>query len=126
MRDVRFDPYELREMKAGMSVWELYNGVTDYASNNTFWDRDDSRRGMLQEEALTFLMKQRDIKNYNWDKEFILINPNIVCPNMKQNTLEDIYCVLKEEKNEITVKEEIREKAFKSINKMLKVGSIKK
>jgi hypothetical protein len=51
-------------MKAGMSVWELYNGVTDYASNNTFWDRDDNRRGMLQEEALTFLMKQRDIKNY--------------------------------------------------------------
>ena len=60
----RCDPYELREMKAGMSVWELYNGVTDYASNNTFWDRDDNRRGMLQEEALTFLMKQRDIKNY--------------------------------------------------------------
>lgn len=60
----RCDPYELREMKAGMSVWELYNGVTDYASNNTIWDRDDNRRGMLQEEALTFLMKQRDIKNY--------------------------------------------------------------
>ena len=60
----RCDPYELREMKAGMSVWELYNGVTDYASNNTLWDRDDNRRGMLQEEALTFLMKQRDIRNF--------------------------------------------------------------
>ena len=58
------DPYKLREMKAGMSVWELYNGVIDYASNNAFWDRDDNRRGMLQEEALTFLMKQKDIKNY--------------------------------------------------------------
>ncbi len=29
-----------------------------------FSDRDDNRRGMLQEEALTFLMKQRDIRNY--------------------------------------------------------------
>lgn len=60
----RCDPSELREMKAGMSVWELYNGITDYASNNTFWDSDDNRRGMLQEEAMAFLMKQRDIKNY--------------------------------------------------------------
>ena len=60
----RCDPAEQREMKAGMSVWELYNGVTDYASNNPIWPSDDNRRGMLQEEALTFLMKQRDIKNY--------------------------------------------------------------
>lgn len=60
----RCDKYELREMKAGMSVWELYNGVTDYASNNTLWDLDDNRRGMLQEEAMSFLMKERDIKNY--------------------------------------------------------------
>lgn len=64
MRDVRFNPYELREMKAVMSVWELYNGVTDTHRIILLGDRDDNRRGMLQEEALTFLMKQRDIKNY--------------------------------------------------------------
>lgn len=60
----RCDPSELREMKAGMSVWDLYNGITDFASNNTRWDPEDNRRGMLQEEAVAFLMKQRDIKNY--------------------------------------------------------------
>ena len=60
----RCDPSELREMKAGMSVWDLYNGITDYASNNPLWDADDNRRGMLQEEAVAFLMKQRDIRNY--------------------------------------------------------------
>lgn len=27
-------------------------------------DRDDNRRGMLQEEVLSFLMRQRDIRNY--------------------------------------------------------------
>ena len=42
----------------------LASRCASFASNNTFWDRDDNRRGMLQEEALTFLMKQRDIKNY--------------------------------------------------------------
>lgn len=60
----RCDPSELREMKAGMSVWDLYNGITDYASNNPLWEADDNRRGMLQEEAVAFLMKQRDIRNY--------------------------------------------------------------
>ena len=58
-------PEQLKQMKASMSVWELYNAVTDYASNNTVWDKDDNRRGMLQGEALTFLMRERDVKNYS-------------------------------------------------------------
>ena len=62
--DNGYDCADLRDMKAEMSVWDLYNGVTDYASNNPLWDADDNRRGALQEEALSFLMKQRDIKNY--------------------------------------------------------------
>ena len=56
---------QLKQMKASMSVWELYNAVTDYASNNTVWDQDDNRRGMLQGEALRFLMRERDVKNYS-------------------------------------------------------------
>ena len=56
---------QLKQMKASMSVWELYNAVTDYASNNTLWDKDDNRRGMLQGEALKFLMRERDVKNYS-------------------------------------------------------------
>ena len=54
----------LKSMKASMSVWELYNSVTDYASNNIVWSKDDNRRGMLQGEALHFLMRDRDIRNY--------------------------------------------------------------
>lgn len=56
---------QLKQMKASMSVWELYNAVTGYASNNTLWDKDDNRRGMLQGEALKFLMRERDVKNYS-------------------------------------------------------------
>lgn len=58
-------PDHLNQMKASMSVWELYNAVTDYASNNSVWDKDDNRRGMLQGEALRFLMRERDVKNYS-------------------------------------------------------------
>ena len=55
------------------------------------------------------------------DKEFILIKDSIICPNMKHNTLEDIYNVLKNENNEITVDEEISKKALNCINKMFEV-----
>ena len=55
------------------------------------------------------------------DKEFFLIKDNIVCPNMKQNTLEDIYNVLKNETNEIFVDENISKKALNCINRMLEV-----
>ncbi len=58
-------PTQLKTMKASMSVWELYNGVTDFASNNQAWSDDDNRRGMLQGEALRFLMRDRDIRNYS-------------------------------------------------------------
>ena len=55
---------QLKSLLASMTVWELYNSVTDFASNNQKWDRTDNRRGMLQGDALHFLMKNRDIKNY--------------------------------------------------------------
>lgn len=54
----------LKCLKASMSVWELYNAVTDFASNNKIWSPIDNRRGMLQEETFKFLMRERDIRNY--------------------------------------------------------------
>ncbi|MBQ3311911.1 quinolinate synthase NadA [bacterium] len=54
-------------------------------------------------------------------KTFYLIKDDIVCPNMKCNTLDDIYNVLKNEINEIMVDENISKKALKSISKMLEV-----
>ncbi len=63
----------------------------------------------------------RDNKLNNWGKEFILINENIVCPNMKHNTLEDIYNTLENETNEITIASSIAEKARKSIDRMLQI-----
>lgn len=58
----------------------------------------------------------------NKEKEFILIKDSIVCPNMKSNTLEDIYNVLKNEENEIFVDEQIAQKAVGCIDKMLEVS----
>ncbi len=53
------------------------------------------------------------------DKEFILINDKVTCPNMKMNTLSDIYNVLLNENNEIVVEENVSKLARLCIEKML-------
>ena len=64
-------------------------------------------------------VKERLTRDYP-EKEFILINDKITCPNMKMNTLEDIYNVLLNENNEITIDKNIFENARLCIEKMLK------
>ena len=52
------------ETLASMTVWDLYNGVTAYASHNTDWHVNDNRRSGLQGEIYNFLMRPLDIKHY--------------------------------------------------------------
>ncbi len=56
------------------------------------------------------------------EKEFISAKGDIICPNMKMTSLEDILNVLENETNEITVKAEIAPKAVKCNEKMLEVS----
>ena len=64
----------------------------------------------------------RDNKLNNWGKEFILINENIICPNMKRNSLQDIYNVLENEVNEIFVDSNIATQARQCISRMLNIS----
>ena len=57
------------------------------------------------------------------EKEFILIKNNVVCPNMKWHTLQDIYNALDKEEHEITVDDDIAQKAVNCINRMLAVSN---
>ena len=57
------------------------------------------------------------------DKKFYLIKENIVCQNMKWNTLEDIYNSLVNESYEITLDETVTEKATECINKMFGINN---
>lgn len=86
-------------------------GIMKYAMES------DKKQFVIATEKGVVDRLQRDCK----DKEFILIKDNIVCPNMKRNSLEDIYNVLKNETNEITVDEEMAKKALKCIDRMLEV-----
>lgn len=58
------------------------------------------------------------------EKEFILIKDSVICPNMKWNTLTDIYNALDREEYEITVEEEMAQKALTCIDRMLEVSAV--
>lgn len=53
------------------------------------------------------------------EKEFHLIKDDIICKNMKWNSIEDIYNALLNEQHEISINKEIQKKAFECINKMM-------
>ena len=89
--------------------------IMDYAK------KSDNKQYIIATEKGVVDRLNRDSKLYNWGKEFILINDNIVCPNMKHNTLQDIYNTLLNETNEITIDSKIAEKARVSIDKMLAI-----
>ena len=45
-----------------------------------------------------------------------------ICPNMKKTTLQDVYDVLNEEKNEVVVPEEVALKARKALDRMMELS----
>ena len=61
------------------------------------------------------------LRKENPDKEFVLPSKSLICPNMKLTTLEDVVETLREEKNIVTVPEDVRLKAKRALDKMLAV-----
>ncbi len=56
------------------------------------------------------------------EKDFILIKDNIICPNMKWHTLNDIYNALAKEQHEINIDSNTAQKALLCIDRMLEVS----
>lgn len=90
-----------------------------------FSRKSDKRQFVIATEKGVVERLNRDSKKEGWEKEFILINENIVCPNMKKNTLDNIYQTLLDEKNEITIDSDIAAKATKCIERMLLINATK-
>ncbi|MBI5598759.1 MAG: quinolinate synthase NadA [Deltaproteobacteria bacterium] len=61
------------------------------------------------------------LKKENPEKKFVLASEKLICPNMKLITLEDVLESLREMKNIVTVPEDIRVRAKRALDKMLKV-----
>ncbi|MBU0951370.1 MAG: quinolinate synthase NadA [Elusimicrobia bacterium] len=61
------------------------------------------------------------LKKDNPDKVFVPASELAVCPNMKLITLEKVLWSLEEMKPEVKVSKETREKALKSVNRMIEI-----
>ena len=61
------------------------------------------------------------LKKDNPDKQFYLMAPGLVCPNMKKTSLQSVYNSLNEMKYKIELDEEIRIKAKGSLDRMLEI-----
>ena len=57
------------------------------------------------------------------EKNFYLLSPGLVCPNMKKITLQDVLNSLKKLQPVITVPEPIRSQAYKALERMLAIKS---
>lgn len=82
--------------------------ITEYVKNTNF------KEYVIATEKGVLDRLKRDYK----DKKFYLASEKLICPNMKQNSLEDIYNVLLNETNEINIDKSVREKAMNCINRM--------
>ena len=68
------------------------------------------------EEGILHLLKKQ-----HPDKNFYLLSTGLICTNMKKTRLEDVHSALLNMQHEIHVDENIRIKALKSLERMLKI-----
>lgn len=87
-------------------------GMLDYALNS------EKQKFIVASDVGILLYMKEQMP----DKKFILPTREAVCPNMKKNSLDDVYNCLKNETNEIHVDPVIAQEAIKSINRMLEVS----
>ena len=89
------------------------SGIIDYATNN-----DCNEFIIGTEEGIL-----HELKKKNPSKSFFIPGDKICCQDMKKTTLENLYDALLNMKNEITLDEDIRIKALKSLENMHILGS---
>ena len=101
-----------------MSVSDMADYVGSTTGIMKFAKESDNKSFIIATEQGVVERLKRDLS----DKEIIPVKDNVVCPNMKMTSLEDILEVLETEKNEINVDADIAEKAVKCIDRMLEVS----
>jgi quinolinate synthase len=62
------------------------------------------------------------LKKQNPHKNFYLLSPGLICANMKKTRVKDVYLSLLHMQHEITLDEDIRVKALRSLEEMLKIS----
>ena len=98
-------------------VVELADHVCSTSGMYKFAEKSDAKSFIIGTEMGILYRLRKD----NPDKEFILPDDVLICPNMKLTTLEDVVESLRDMKNIVTVPDGIRDSAKKTLDRMLAV-----
>ena len=59
------DAKTMQMATSNMSMWQLFNSMTAFATHNKAWPDDDIRRSRLMQHSMDLLFRTRDIKHYH-------------------------------------------------------------
>lgn len=88
------------------------SGIIDYASQS-----ENKEFIICTESGIGY-----ELRTKNPDKKFYFAGTKHFCPNMKLNTVEKVYHVLKTGENAVEVSEEKRMKSLAPLNRMLEIA----
>jgi quinolinate synthase len=100
-----------------LDVLELADGIRSTTGFFKFAEESDAKEFIIATET-GVLPRMRE---ENPGKTFYPASEEMVCPNMKMTTLEDVLSVLETEENEVDVPDDIRKRAVKALERMLAV-----
>ena len=112
------DALVLAHPECHMSVSSIADYVGSTAGIMNYVKNSKEKSFIIATEQGVVDRLKRDYPN----KEIIPIKSNIICPNMKMTSLEDILHVLETGDNEITVSEDVALKAVRCLDRMLEVS----
>lgn len=112
------DALILAHPECHMSVSSIADFVGSTAGIMKFVEKSKNKTFVIATEQGVTDRLTRDYPN----KKIIPIKSNLICPNMKMTSLEDILYVLETGENEIFVKADIAKRAVNCLNRMLEVS----
>ena len=115
MREVYPQAKILAHPECHKSVTDLADYVGSTTGIMKYAAESNATQFVIATEKGVYDRLKRDYNN----KEFYMIKENIICPNMKWHTLEDIYNALEYEQHEIFVDPEMAKKALTCVDRML-------
>lgn len=83
-------------------------------------------RYAAESDARTFIIGTEEglihrLRKDSPQKEFHLLTTGLVCPDMKKTTLESVVATMEEQRNAVTVPEDVRVKAKLALDRMLEI-----
>ena len=98
-------------------ILDLADHVCSTSGMYTYAKKENAKRFIIATESGILYRLRLE----NPGKEFILVSQDMICPNMKVTSIEDVYEAIRDMKHVITVPEDIRIRAKRSLDRMLAV-----